>query len=202
MKNLIFGLFAICLSLEVSASVIANNFGLNAPASTITFDEFIFPQNTVIDNQYSTLGVTFTSGLRYDTLGPGTLPGIDGHYLGNFSPLINPFSIFFNSNQTEAAFGFASNPQITTLTALLDGNIIESISGVTSFDNPLRGFYGFENIIFDEIQIAGSEALIDNIQFDNVSSVPVPAAVWLFGFGLMGLIGMRRKSSTVATLPA
>ena len=30
---------------------------------------------------------------------------------------------------------------------------------------------------------------------DNVAPVPVPAAVWLFGSGLMGLIGLRRKIS-------
>ena len=28
-----------------------------------------------------------------------------------------------------------------------------------------------------------------------VSNVPVPAAVWLFGSGFIGLIGLRRKSS-------
>ncbi len=30
-------------------------------------------------------------------------------------------------------------------------------------------------------------------QFEAVSSVPVPAAIWLFGSGLIGLIVMRRK---------
>jgi len=30
----------------------------------------------------------------------------------------------------------------------------------------------------------------------SVSEVPIPAAVWLFGSGLIGLIGMRTKSST------
>ncbi len=30
----------------------------------------------------------------------------------------------------------------------------------------------------------------------HVSAVPVPAAVWLFGSGVIGLIGMRKKSST------
>ena len=38
------------------------------------------------------------------------------------------------------------------------------------------------------------------INGDVVATVPVPAAVWLFGSGLVGLIGMRKKSSKVATL--
>lgn len=34
-------------------------------------------------------------------------------------------------------------------------------------------------------------AMLDNIQ---VSAVPLPAAVWLFGSGLMGFLAMRRKA--------
>ena len=35
---------------------------------------------------------------------------------------------------------------------------------------------------------------VNSIQFSNqVAPVPVPAAVWLFGTGLIGLIGVRRK---------
>ncbi len=34
---------------------------------------------------------------------------------------------------------------------------------------------------------------LDNIQFSQVSAVPVPAAAWLFGSGLLGLIGMARR---------
>ncbi|MCB2427973.1 VPLPA-CTERM sorting domain-containing protein [Methylophaga pinxianii] len=33
-------------------------------------------------------------------------------------------------------------------------------------------------------------AILDNV---NVSAVPIPAAVWLFGSGLMGFLAMRRK---------
>ncbi len=36
----------------------------------------------------------------------------------------------------------------------------------------------------------------------NVSAVPVPAAVWLFSSGLIGLFGMRKKSSKLSALSA
>ena len=36
----------------------------------------------------------------------------------------------------------------------------------------------------------------------SVSAVPLPAAIWLFGSGLIGLIGMRRKSSKITALSA
>ena len=37
----------------------------------------------------------------------------------------------------------------------------------------------------------------DTIGVDNfaISSVPVPAAVWLFGSGLIGLIGLSRRKT-------
>jgi hypothetical protein len=40
------------------------------------------------------------------------------------------------------------------------------------------------------------DAIIDNVTIDTaVSAVPVPAAVWLFGSGLLGLVGVARRKS-------
>jgi hypothetical protein len=39
----------------------------------------------------------------------------------------------------------------------------------------------------------GNDFAIDDIGFDKRSPVPIPAAVWLFGSGLLGLFGVRRK---------
>jgi len=39
----------------------------------------------------------------------------------------------------------------------------------------------------------GSGIFYDNIVFAEVSPIPVPAAVWLFGSGLIGLIGVARR---------
>jgi len=35
------------------------------------------------------------------------------------------------------------------------------------------------------------------IEYENVSSVPVPAAFWLFSTGLLGFVGMRHKNAEV-----
>ena len=51
-----------------------------------------------------------------------------------------------------------------------------------------RVVFGFNNLT--------SESVIDNasvINFGSVSAVPVPAAVWLFGSGLLGLVGVARR---------
>jgi len=61
--------------------------------------------------------------------------------------------------------------------------------------------YSFETIdssstaLIDELVVffltgSASSLSIDNI---NVSAVPIPAAVWLFGSGLLGLVGFARK---------
>ncbi|WP_442497046.1 hypothetical protein [Methylobacter sp. sgz302048] len=40
-----------------------------------------------------------------------------------------------------------------------------------------------------------STLFIDNVSSGSVSAVPVPAAVWLFGSGVLGLLGFNRKRS-------
>ncbi len=43
------------------------------------------------------------------------------------------------------------------------------------------------------------DALIDNVSIvTEVSAVPVPAAVWLFGSGLLGLVGVARRKKALA----
>jgi len=39
----------------------------------------------------------------------------------------------------------------------------------------------------------GTGVYYDNLGFAEVSAVPVPAAVWLFGSGLLGLVGVARR---------
>ena len=184
---------------QAQATSLVNNFGLASPTSTITFDEIVFAQNTVVDTQYAGLGVAFTTGLQYDSQGPETFPGITGHYLGNndgvnLSSIVNPFSIFFGPAVTAAAFGMANGPTTTLFEALLGGSLVESFSVATTFDNSDQSFYGFTGIMFDEIQITlrgtGLEtaANIDNIQFNPV---PEPSTIFLFGSGLAGLVAWR-----------
>lgn len=65
--------------------------------------------------------------------------------------------------------------------------------------NQFKGFNASGELI-DLSSVIGS----DGLAFDTlrVATVPVPAAVWLFGTGLIGLVGMGRKSSKVPALSA
>lgn len=77
-------------------------------------------------------------------------------------------------------------------TVLFDSGFIDVNSGLPD-----------SHLTFLSTPIVSSEALriavndfgnlgIDNINFDQMA-VPVPAAVWLFGSGLIGLIGVARR---------
>ena len=50
--------------------------------------------------------------------------------------------------------------------------------------------FGFANEATDW---APSSVFYDNLSFAEVSAIPVPAAVWLFGSGLLGLVGVARR---------
>jgi len=77
----------------------------------------------------------------------------------------------------QASYGFGS------YTATLDNSFINQTGWTLEFQLALSGYDGF-----------GSFVNIDNVSLEAVDKprvMPVPAAVWLFASGLMGLIGIR-----------
>jgi hypothetical protein len=45
---------------------------------------------------------------------------------------------------------------------------------------------------------SGGTTILTDFNPANVNVVPIPAAIWLFGTGLVGLLGMRRKNSSAS----
>ncbi len=205
MKNRFSPLIAALAALSVAAASsahaqlvpVANNTGLASPTSTVTFSELTFPRGTAITTQFSPYGLSFSPALYYNTQGPASFPGITGDYLGNFSPITNPFSIFFASPLGAAAFGFATNPAISTFTAFLAGIPVASFASPTSFNGSTPYYFGFQSLgseTFDQIQVSISSdlGLIDNVQTAG-SVVPEPASMVLLGTGLIGVFGVARR---------
>jgi hypothetical protein len=54
--------------------------------------------------------------------------------------------------------------------------------------------------INEQFQLIGALDTITVTNLDNVSAVPVPAAVWLFGSGLLSLFGFSQRSATTKKL--
>ncbi len=95
-------------------------------------------------------------------------------------------------------FGWLLNNTFTQLTT--DG-LFGTQSGTESFAVETGDIFGFVALTTDSIE-GTATAVISNFSAPAISNVPVPAAVWLFGSGLVGLIGMRKKSSKITALSA
>ena len=79
--------------------------------------------------------------------------------------------------------------------ALHDGSIAELSSVDTTFRIDLSSIQVF-NFVDTANPIPGinfTEVINGNNQIITISAVPIPPACWLFGFGLIGMLGIRRK---------
>lgn len=63
------------------------------------------------------------------------------------------------------------------------------VSGDGSAGDPMY----FDFLIFDAWAFDGADTLTMSAHFSSTSAVPVPAAVWLFASGLLGLVGVARR---------
>lgn len=175
------------------ATQLINNTGLASPSQVLTFSEVVLPPESLITNQYAGFGVTFSPGMFYNTQ-PVFFPTPS---LANFNfsgGLSNPSSILFSQDLTEVALAVQTNPGTTTFSALLDNIVVESFTAGTTL-NQASNFYGFTNIVFDEIRILSNTTFfqMDNLQL-SPSSVPEPGTLALLGLGLAGLLVPKRRN--------
>jgi len=147
------------------------------------------------------------AGATYTTpVGGGPYFNIDsgGGFSGGFLDGLNPSDrdLTISYDPLISAFGFDTNSLVPdfdiTINFLSGSSYINNFTGITNMQ-----FFGFQSNVADiqSILISGNSNnfgfgfAIDNHSFGgNVSSVPAPAALWLFGFGLIMLTGMRKKS--------
>lgn len=101
-----------------------------------------------------------------------------------------------------SVFNLASYSQTTAPVVSLSWNTINNtVTG--QFDNTVlfSNFNLGSTISSNWVNYVGfgrdgnlaSGVLVDNFSFGNIAAVPVPAAAWLFGSGLLGLLGLKRQ---------
>ena len=174
--------------------------GISAPDTTIDFESG-FTQDQNILNTALSGGLTITS-----TSGGYAFVTADASDLGGSEPLdIFALAIDEGDNYTFAFsasisyFGFYMMDQKSTPLTIIytDGSSDSTTIGASGasglngtflamiFDKPVSSLY------IPRVNGGDGEVGIDNIEFGN--QVPIPAAVWLLGSGLLGMIGLRRK---------
>ncbi len=155
------------------------------------------------------LGLLSTNGAGGATIDPTERPDTGSAILtgmGNYEAYANYNSTLFT----------ATNPNSAISNALVDasGHMAglwgPSIGGALKYDNEQIGFTGGQLMSFiyaDEADTINNapfattfangqwqvDATLGKVSYVAVATVPVPAAVWLLGSGLVGLIGISRR---------
>ncbi len=105
---------------------------------------------------------------------------------------------FANNDGTWFQTGYSSQSVFYVEAHLTDGTVVTA-QGDANLNTPMDFLtvYATANTFIDYIVLhdSGNYWLIDDISGDTtgVNTVPLPAAVWLFGSGLVGLLASRRK---------
>lgn len=136
--------------------------------------------NSLMDNPDATNYLAVRAGESYQA----TFDDKTYTYFGLFWGSVDEYnSISFYNNGVEVA--------TFTGSSVLSGNKANGNQSSPT-TNQYINFYGLS--AFDTVKLSSSQNAFeaDNLAVGN--PVPVPAAVWLFGSGLVGLVGFRRRA--------
>lgn len=128
---------------------------------------------------YTGAGSFDNAWLRFRYQG-STQNGWDYSLTNAFSPDWSTFSVTFDTSWTDAE-------------AMLNGWLPDNMSISATADPSQSWATTMSNVYSTEIRLSGEGDLVGGIDNFRLSSVPVPAAVWLFASGLLGLFGMARR---------
>ena len=103
----------------------------------------------------------------------------DGHFVTDVSGNLTGVMIDWNNGYSLATSDFSSTG---------------SGDNIAWFLNGLNGVY-FENSWNEEVDITNVSSMLSAANWSQVTSAPVPSALWLFGSGLLGLAGMARRKT-------
>jgi len=188
------GLLLITLPIASNASIVYDNFGPNDDHST---------------GIRWTIDWEFTQGFQFAPTASGVFTSLDvGMGVSGTPPETVRFDLYADASDTLGALlesvDVIVNNNTTTLgisTGLASGStnlvagqmywlIATSLSGVNvpwgQNSTGDSGLHWVNGSVYEEPDTKGAFRV-------NASVVPIPAAVWLFGSGLLGLVGMARR---------
>lgn len=200
-KNLIF-LVTLLMTLQVQAAVV-NVTGSGEIIAAVSVQDNS-PTNTIQQAFNEKQSVVLTRDITIDggTISAGTV--VDSHLIflnsAGFDQLTKTANWEFSGNilgVMSDLSGQLLNDSNDLFASFNDYFTVGSHTGVFNglgFDNTSDSYSFSANLLEATMRVIEPG---DWIRVLTVSQVPVPAAVWLFGSGLLGLMGMRKKSNRV-----
>lgn len=184
---------------EISNSAVSpNNLVLFTDPDFVSFDALM---TTSIGNARFTLGIddfppkgdgstsiNYEQGILFDATGEPLRFDTPVFFTSNSASICDPSCFesvvsrdeltLWDENDFDAVF-------------LNDGTITSSVQAIANGDpyTRIHGHWGFSPI--------GSNTTTGNNNYYVISSVPIPPALWMLGSGLIGLVGIRKTSSTL-----
>ena len=115
------------------------------------------------------------------------------------SPSIDAFGLYLNGVNIAQSGGIPINVNHPAMAALagteLDGVLAPGNNPVLLFSGPANPTGNTLSFIIADTSDGIFDATVYISSLSDVNPVPVPAAVWLFGSGLLGLIGVARRKA-------
>ena len=162
--------------------------------STTTMGDIDFTVE-VIASAFTVSGSNF--GMQNFSFNYDPSLSVDASNIIDTSPLTWSVSEGANAGGGFGKFGFQLSGNGSSRTELLSFSIT-GVTGDTINSYATGSTLNPAAVEFFAAHIAGFDTTegVTSAQFAGSSPVPVPAAVWLFGSGLLGLVGVARRMKT------
>jgi len=176
------------------------SISLDTPGS----DTGVIPATTIMGNVFE--GATDSvGGLRRSPWQGTALEGI-GTYTSVSADSVASYKLDTLANQIEFMWG--SVDTYNSIYFFFEGGLVDFVLGQEALDanpSPTQGLsFGIATILanayFDEVQFVSERNAFEYANL-NISAVPLPAALPLYGAGLavMGFVGWRKRRKAAAT---
>jgi hypothetical protein len=191
---------------KLLGSLAALTFSASLYAAPVTIDFDDLSDGDSVGSNYASQGVTFVDAV-IDTAN-GSLPGGSGpnaisHLTSIYQPQpLDPIEAIFSTAVSSVSLtGIDVGDAGFVLTAFDSSNNQVATDRVFGSDWGIGEYYTLTLTGLDIVRITFSQVgyvyydgiVFDNLTFEPVAAVPLPAAAWLFGSALLGFVGFGTR---------